>query len=105
MFAAAQQMNNPGGLEFNGSDFRAVATIVAAGNSKKAKFRRQARERGVSLKPWKPAGARRAWRRARCLEGRRQREEHAALSRGRGAENMNPGAQKRWRRRRSSFCC
>jgi hypothetical protein len=29
MFAASQQMNNPGGLEFTGDAFRAVATRVA----------------------------------------------------------------------------
>ena len=37
MFAAAQQMNNPGGLEFTGDAVRAVAARVAAGNIEKAK--------------------------------------------------------------------
>ena len=37
MFAAAQQMNNPGGLEFTGDAVRAVAARVAAGNVEKAK--------------------------------------------------------------------
>jgi hypothetical protein len=33
MYSAAQQMNNSGGLEFNGSDVPTAATIVTAGNS------------------------------------------------------------------------
>jgi hypothetical protein len=37
MFAAAQQMNNPDGLEFTGDAVRAVATRVAAVNVEKAK--------------------------------------------------------------------
>jgi hypothetical protein len=37
MFAAAQQMNNPDGLEFTGDAARAVAARVAAVNAEKAK--------------------------------------------------------------------
>ena len=37
MFAAAQQMNNPDGLEFTGDAVRAVAARVAAVNVEKAK--------------------------------------------------------------------
>ena len=37
MFAAAQQMNNPDGLEFTGDAARAVAACVAAVNVEKAK--------------------------------------------------------------------
>ena len=37
MFAASQQMNNPGGLEFTGDTVRAVATRVANANFEKEK--------------------------------------------------------------------
>jgi hypothetical protein len=37
MFAASQQINNPGGLEFTGNAARAVATRVAHANVEKKK--------------------------------------------------------------------
>jgi hypothetical protein len=37
MFAASQQMNNPGGLEFTGNAVRAVATRVARANVEEKK--------------------------------------------------------------------
>ena len=57
MFAASQQIHNPGGLEFTGDAARAVATRVANANVEKEKNRRRAQHCGGLLKARRPAGA------------------------------------------------
>jgi hypothetical protein len=57
MFAASQQMNNPGGMEFTGDAARAIAMRVANTNVEKEKNQAADAELRGLLKPWRPAGA------------------------------------------------
>jgi hypothetical protein len=116
MFAAAQQMNNPDGLEFTGDAVRAVAARVAAVNVEKARkqaadaeARRLAettvagrgtggRGRGgrgpVGRIPWKAVAAER--------DALHQSEVAALNARIRELEG---GGCRQRRRRRGSCCC
>jgi hypothetical protein len=57
MCTAAQQINNPGSLEFTGDAVRAVATRVKNANAETKKSRRRAQSCGGLLKPRRSAGA------------------------------------------------